>query len=190
MTTSDLKNEKPYLEAIRSRKILEKIEKPSQQTISSVIKDYVIPLFNHHKQLDSRNKRRKEFGLRTLSVDTGHKTLLDEMLLSDRLKSQLDSYEKQVKKCDEKIAVASNSQFVAETELQKVQNDLIQEKSINTFLKHSLNEIESKYHYYKNTYSFIDKSRNHYKLAFEELTSKFDDLTRELHSERLINDIR
>ena len=190
MTTSDLKNEKPFLESVRSRKLIEKIDKPSQQTISSVIKDYVIPLFNHHKQQDSRNKRRKEFGLRTLSVDAGAKTFLDEMLLSDKLRGQLTTYENQVKQCDKKIAVASNSQFAAETELRRVQAALVQEQTVTAFLKHSLNETESKYHYYKNTFSFIDRSRNHYKLAYEELRSKFDDLSRELHSERLTNDIR
>jgi hypothetical protein len=190
LTGSDVKTEKSYLDTIRSRTALNNIEKASQKSVSKSLKDSVIPLFNQHNQLKSRMKRRKELGLRNLSVDSRDKTLLDELLLSGQLQSKLESLEQQVKECDDKIAVACNNQFIAEGEVQRLKNELIDEKSLNIFLKNSLSHVESKYHYYKNSFGFVERSRNHYKLALDELRHKFDDLNRELHAEKLLNDIR
>jgi hypothetical protein len=192
LNPSDVTNKtnNSILSLLKSRKNQTESEKLTPNTISTVVKNYILPMFTYDLQKQRKNKRKQEYAAKQCSFDSGSATVYAELKLSDQLRAENESLLEKLTEKEEQLVSFAMRKESAETELELFKAENF---SLQTLVRQLIFTNQSLIKKTQNAdlrFNFMQSKNQNYKELYQLTEKRCEELTKSLQEQREINDIR
>lgn len=159
---------------------------------SKVVRDYILPLFNQDFRDKSLEKRKKSLGLKhkKQNFSTFDGTLYTELKLSDQLSQDLKSLAFELQVTKNFLSEAEQKIYYVQSELSSCKNQSFIDQANLKSLIFQNQELQKQNQAHMSPYKNLIQQLLVYKTILAQLSEEKEKVSKDLHEERALNDIR
>lgn len=182
------------LDKVKTRKNQQKFQ-VDPVLAATVVKKYLLPMFEKSKTHQSNLMRKQELGLKNSDLNasrdsTAESSVFKELKLSERLLKELENVNLKLVEAEGKQSLCEQEKFELQSEIDYLK-DLYDDIAVNyESCKLQLHQYNKNSHTSEMKYYFMHKQFEHYKKLYQTSEEKIHEISEALHRERNSNDIR